>query len=98
MVSKDIISRDTNPLERILHSDQNTGIVRDGLGNVVGREKWLINLDFSLDSLNQDYIVNAATEEEAITLVDELLLGEAKRKQMSLGMWFINAAAPVRKL
>lgn len=92
------MSRETNPLERLLHTEQSTGMVRDGLGNIVGRQKWLMNVDFSLDSLNQDFIVNAATEEEAIALVDELLVGEAKRKQMSLGMWFINAAGPMSSL
>jgi len=92
------MSRDTDPLERILTTNSNTGVVTDGLGNVVGREKWLLNVDFSLDSLNQDYIVSAASEEEATHLVDELLIGEAKRRQMSLGMWFVNVATPVRKL
>ena len=40
----------------------------------------------------------AATEAEAIALVDELLVGEAKRRQMELGAWFVNVAAPVSKL
>lgn len=92
------MGRETNPLERILTADSNTGVVTDGLGNVVGREKWLLNVDFSLDSLNQDYIVSASSEGEATQLVDELLLGEAKRRQMSLGMWYVNVASPVRKL
>lgn len=92
------MGRETDPLERILTANQNTGVVTDGLGRVVGREKWLMNVDYSLDCQNVDYIVNAATEGEAIQLVDELLIGEAKRRQMSLGMWFVNAAGPVRKL
>jgi len=92
------MSRETDPLERVLHTEQSTGIVRDGLGKVVGREKWLMNVDYSLDCHGVDYIVNAATEGEAIALVDELLVGEAKRRQMELGAWFVNAAGPVRKL
>lgn len=92
------ISREVDPLERELHTDQKTGQVRDGLGNIIGRQKWLMNVDFSLDSENQEYIVNAATEAEALALVDELLVGEAKRRQMELGAWFVNVAAPVSKL
>ncbi len=63
------ISREVDPLERELHTDQNTGQVRDGLGNIIGRQKWLMNVDFSLDSENQEYIVNAATEAEAVAFV-----------------------------
>ena len=92
------MSRETDPLERQLSAEQSTGMVRDGLGNIIGRQKWLMNVDFTLDSLDQDYIVNAATEAEAIALVDELLVGEAKRRQMELGAWFVNVAAPVSKL
>ena len=90
--------REVDPLERELHTDQNTGQVRDGLGNIIGRQKWLMNVDFSLDSVDQEYIVNAATEAEAVALVDELLVGEAKRRKMELGAWFVNVAAPVSKL
>jgi len=92
------MSRETDPLERQLFAEQSTGIVRDGLGNIVGRQKWLMNVDFSLEVSDQDYIVNAATEAEAIALVDELLVGEAKRRQMDLGAWFVNVASPVSKL
>jgi len=92
------MSRETDPLERQLFAEQSTGIVRDGLGNIVGRQKWLMNVDFSLEVSDQDYIVNAATEAEATALVDELLVGEAKRRQMDLGAWFVNVASPVSKL
>jgi len=92
------MSRETDPLERQLFAEQSTGIVRDGLGNIIGRQKWLMNVDFSLEVSDQDYIVNAATEAEAIALVDELLVGEAKRRQMDLGAWFVNVASPVSKL
>ena len=92
------MSRETDPLERQLSAEQSTGMVRDGLGNIIGRQKWLMNVDFTLDSLDQDYIVNAATEAEATALVDELLVGEAKRRQMDLGAWFVNVASPVSKL
>ncbi len=33
-----------------------------------------------------------------IELVDKLLVGEAKRRQMELGAWFVNVAAPVSEL
>jgi len=92
------MSRETDPLERQLFAEQSTGIVRDGLGNIIGRQKWLMNVDFSLEVSDQDYIVNAATEAEATALVDELLVGEAKRRQMDLGAWFVNVASPVSKL
>ena len=92
------MSRETDPLERQLSAEQSTGMVRDGLGNIIGRQKWLMNVDFSLEVSDQDYIVNAATEAEAIALVDELLVGEAKRRQMDLGAWFVNVASPVSKL
>ena len=68
------ISREVDPLERELHTDQKTGQVRDGLGNIIGRQKWLMNVDFSLDSENQEYIVNAATEAEAVALVETIVV------------------------
>ena len=92
------ISREVDPLERELHTDQKTGQVRDGLGNIIGRQKWLMNVDFSLDSENQEYIVNAATEAEEVAIVDEVLVGETERRQMGLGAWLVNVAAPVSKL
>ena len=57
------------------------GVVRKADGTVVGREKWLVNVDYSLDTkVSEDFVVNAASEEEANMKVDELLMGVAKRK------------------
>ena len=77
-----------------LSVSQNDGIVRTGDGTVVGSQKWLINVDYSLDCKEgEDFIVNAATEEEAIAKVENLLEGVAKRKGMELGSVFVNFAA-----
>tara|TARA_R110000737_G_scaffold89596_2_gene122097 strand:+ start:1077 stop:1397 length:321 start_codon:yes stop_codon:yes gene_type:complete len=71
------------------------GIVRKADGTVVGRQKWLVNVDYSLDTKeSEDFVVNAASEEEANMKVDELLMGVAKRKGYVLGSVFVNFAAP----
>ena len=72
---------------------QNDGVVRKGDGTIVGKQKWLVNVDYSLDSKEgEDYIVNAASTEEAEDKVHKLLEGVAKRKGMELGSVFINFA------
>jgi hypothetical protein len=59
---------------------QNDGIVRKGDGTIVGSQKWLLNVDYSLDCKEgEDFIVN-------------ILKGVAKRKGMELGSIFINFA------
>ena len=74
---------------------QSDGIVRKGDGTVVGREKWLVNVDYSLDTKeSEDFIVNAASEEEAESKVLELLEGVAKRKGMQVGSVFMNHSSP----
>ena len=74
---------------------QADGIVRKADGTVVGREKWLVNVDYSLDTkVSEDFIVNAASEEEACVKVDELIMGVAKRKGYEAGAVFVNFATP----
>ena len=77
-----------------LSVSQNDGIVRKGDGTVVGSQKWLLNVDYSLDSkTGEDFIVNAVSEEDAVAKVEKLLEGVAKRKGMELGSVFVNFAA-----
>ena len=60
------------------------GVVRKADGTVVGRQKWIVNVDYSLDTkVSEDFVVNAASEEEANMKVDELLMAV-----------FVNFAAP----
>jgi hypothetical protein len=74
---------------------QNDGVARTGTGEVVGRQKWIVNVDYSLDTEEgEDFIVNAATQEEAEDKVEKLLDGVAKRKGMLKGMVFVNFAKP----
>ena len=74
---------------------QADGIVRKADGTVVGRQKWLVNVDYSLDTKeSEDFIVNAASEEEANMKVDELIKGVAKRKGYEAGAVFVNFATP----
>lgn len=74
---------------------QADGVVRKGDGTVVGREKWLVNVDYSLDTKeSEDFIVNAASAEEAEGKVLELLEGVAKRKGMQIGSVFMNHSSP----
>ena len=77
-----------------LSVSQKDGVVRKGDGTVVGSQKWLLNVDYSLDCpQGEDFIVNAVSEEEAVDKVENLLQGVAKRKGMELGSVFINFAA-----
>jgi hypothetical protein len=77
-----------------LSVSQKDGVVRKGDGTVVGSQKWLLNVDYSLDCpQGEDFIVNAVSEEEAVDKVQNLLQGVAKRKGMELGSVFINFAA-----
>ena len=77
-----------------LSVSQKDGVVRKGDGTVVGSQKWLINVDYSLDCKEgEDFIVNAVSEEDAVDKVHNLLQGVAKRKGMELGSVFVNFAA-----
>jgi len=77
-----------------LSVSQSDGIVRKGDGTVVGSQKWLLNVDYSLDTKQgEDFVVNAVSEEDAIAKVENLLEGVAKRKGMELGSVFVNFAA-----
>ena len=76
-----------------LSVSQSDGIVRKGDGTVVGSQKWLLNVDYSLDTKQgEDFVVNAVSEEDAVAKVENLLKGVAKRKAMELGSIFINFA------
>ena len=77
-----------------LSVSQSDGIVRKGDGTVVGSQKWLLNVDYSLDTKQgEDFVVNAVSEEDAVAKVEKLLEGVAKRKGMELGSVFVNFAA-----
>ena len=77
-----------------LHVNQNDGIVRDGEGKIVGKQQWILNVEYSLDSKEaEDFIVNAVSEEDAYEIVEKLLQGVAQRKGMTLGSIFTNFAA-----
>ena len=74
---------------------QSDGIVRKTDGTVVGKQKWIVNVDYSLDTKEgEDFIVNAASEEEATDKVEKLIDGVAKRKGLLKGMVFVNFASP----
>ena len=74
-----------------LSVSQSDGIVRKGDGTVVGSQKWLLNVDYSLDTKQgEDFVVNAVSEEDAIAKVEKLLEGVAKRKDMELGLSLIH--------
>ena len=74
-----------------LQVGQNDGVVRTGRGEIVGKQKWIVNVDYSLDTKEgEDFILNASSSEEAEEKVNALLEGQAQRKGMKLGAGFIN--------
>ncbi len=74
-----------------LQVSQNDGVVRTGRGEIVGKQKWVVNVDYSLDTKEgEDFIVNAISSEEAEDKVQKLLEGQARRKDMELGAVFVN--------
>ena len=74
---------------------QSDGIVRKTDGTVVGKQKWIVNVDYSLDTKEgEDFIVNAVSAEEAEDKVQKLIEGIARRKDMQAGMVFVNFATP----
>ena len=74
-----------------LHVSQNDGVVRTNSGQIVGKQKWIVNVDYSLDTKEgEDFILNASSSEEAEEKVNALLEGQAQRKGMKLGAVFIN--------
>ena len=82
-----------------LKVSQNDGVARTGTGEIVGRQKWVVNVDYSLDTEEgEDFIVNAASQEEAEEKVEKLIDGVARRKGMQKGMTFINYSTPQAKL
>ena len=73
---------------------QSDGIVRKSDGTVVGKQKWIVNADYSLDTKEgEDFVVNASSAEEAEEKVAKLIDGIARRKDMQAGMVFINFAS-----
>ena len=93
------ISKPKNAARKIfemnqLSVSQNDGVVRTQKGTIVGSQKWLLNVEYSLDCTEgEDFVVNAVSEEDARTKVENLLIGVAKRKGMTLGSVFVNFAA-----
>ncbi len=82
-----------------LRVSQKDGAVRTGKGEIVGRQRWLVNADYSLDTkIGEDFIVNAASEEEAEEKVQNLIDGVAKRKGFVKGIVFINHSTPMAEL
>jgi hypothetical protein len=74
---------------------QNDGIVRTQDGRIVGSQKYIVNADYSLDTKEaEDFIVNASSVEEAEDKVQKLIEGIARRKDMQVGMVFVNFASP----
>ena len=73
---------------------QSDGIVRKSDGTVVGKQKWIVNADYSLDTKEgEDFVVNASSAEEAEEKVAKLIDGIARRKDMQAGMVFVNFAS-----
>ena len=73
---------------------QSDGIVRKSDGTVVGKQKWIVNADYSLDTKEgEDFVVNASSADEAEEKVAKLIDGIARRKDMQAGMVFINFAS-----
>jgi len=71
------------------------GAVRTGTGEIVGRQKWVVNVDYSLDTKEgEDFIVNAASKEEAEDKVEKLIEGIARRSGKLKGATFINFSSP----
>ena len=81
-----------------LSVSQKTGQVRDGSGKVVGRRRWLVDVDYSIDASNRELVVNAASAEEAEEKAEEILKREALRNKMELGHMFVNLAMPEEEL
>lgn len=74
-----------------LSVSQNDGVTRTAKGEIVGKQKWVVNVDYSLDSKEaEDFIVNAISQQDAEERTRELLLGVARRKGMELGSVFTN--------
>jgi len=74
-----------------LSVSQNDGVTRTAKGEIVGKQRWVVNVDYSLDSKEaEDFIVNAVSKEDAEELARELLIGVARRKGMELGSVFTN--------
>ena len=78
---------------------QNDGVARTGTGEVVGRQKWVVNVDYSLDTIEgEDFVVNAASKEEAEEKVENLLEGIARRSGKLKGATFINFSTPAAEM
>ena len=82
-----------------LRVSQKDGAVRTGTGEVVGRQKWVVNVDYSLDTIEgEDFVVNAASKEEAEEKVENLLEGIARRSGKLKGATFINFSTPAAEM
>jgi hypothetical protein len=82
-----------------LRVSQKDGAVRTGTGEILGRQRWVVNVDYSLDTIEgEDFIVNAASQEEAEDKVESLLEGIARRSGKLKGATFINFSAPEAEL
>ena len=82
-----------------LRVSQKDGAVRTGEGEIIGRQKWVVNVDYSLDTKEgEDFIVNAASQEEAEDKVENLIEGIARRSGKLKGATYINFSSPKAKL
>ena len=82
-----------------LRVSQKDGAVRTGKGEIIGRQKWIVNADYGLDTkVGEDFIVNAASREEAEDKVGKLIDGIAKRKGLVTGIIHVNHSDPMAKL
>tara|TARA_R110000824_G_scaffold295274_1_gene483595 strand:+ start:513 stop:827 length:315 start_codon:yes stop_codon:yes gene_type:complete len=78
-----------------LKVSQKDGAVRTGTGEIIGRQKWIVNVDYSLDTKEgEDFIVNAASQEEAEDKVENLIDGIARRSGRLKGATYINFSSP----
>jgi len=76
-----------------LNVSQQTGVVRDGKGNVVGRQKWIVGCNYSFDG-EEEVIVNAASQEEAEEKAEEIISRKAIRAGLELGPFHTNFSMP----
>ena len=76
-----------------LNVSQQTGVVRDGVGNVVGRQQWIVGCNYSFDG-SEEIIVNAASQEEAAQKAEEIISRKAIRAKMELGPFHTEFSMP----
>jgi hypothetical protein len=81
-----------------LEVNQRDGIVRTREGVIVGSQKWVVNVDYSLEQSGEDFIINAVSKEAAIARVEEIVEGKARRARLEPSAVFINYATPAEDL